>query len=420
MSRWRGTGLGTGMAMGTVAVVRLRNGFPLVPPIPPRIVEMLSNPRLAETPDIVLVAEEYQNALQIASSLRWGRVVGIAAATSSPDAPAAEFPAVVDIPGLMERVDDDMLMVVDAIRGVVAADADGFAALQYQAEHQFDNASKRRLYLDNSHQPAITLDGHTIQVIAQVSTVEEIEAAQEEGADALCVPFNCPLLPDEAEEKAMRQALRVLTDLAAGKPLIFLDDQYALAPRMVLEAANRADMTVAVPPMEPMDGLGLDELRGELNSALAECLEADIACDLPRLAAYLPDLRHLPTEPEPLLSYIDRLSAVGATRLIVGSEANGETNELLLPELDRLVATAANDVLPVWMTVDPYIFFGLHALGDSTAFDATVPLLLGTGVGGLVVIPTGVRQIKTAIQNLNHYECRNLLTQRLQEPRPGT
>ncbi len=121
MASLRGTGLGTGIALGTAAIVRLRNGFPVPPAIPPRIMEQLAKRRGDETPDIVLVADDYATAVGIAASVRWGNVVAIVAAGSA-GTPLNDLPTVAGIAGLLEAVQEDTLIIVDAGRGVVVAD----------------------------------------------------------------------------------------------------------------------------------------------------------------------------------------------------------------------------------------------------------------------------------------------------------
>ena len=76
-----------------------------------------------------------------------------------------QLPVVAGVDGLAENVQEDMLLIVDASRGLVLTDPDGMMVAQYQAE-QNNLAPKRRLYLDEGHLSAQTIDGHTVQVLA--------------------------------------------------------------------------------------------------------------------------------------------------------------------------------------------------------------------------------------------------------------
>src|SRR5690349_9264001 len=119
MARLRGTGLGAGMALGTAAVVRVRGGIPMTPEPPAALAAQIAQRRLTETPEVILVADDYRTGLALAGALSWAKVVGLAAGSAEPDAPVPPFPAVVNVAGLMDAMQDDMLMLVDAGRGIV-------------------------------------------------------------------------------------------------------------------------------------------------------------------------------------------------------------------------------------------------------------------------------------------------------------
>ncbi|HLV78736.1 MAG TPA: hypothetical protein VKT32_00600, partial [Chthonomonadaceae bacterium] len=218
MARLRGRGLGAGVALGTAAVVRVQGGIPMLPEAPERIARRLAARRPMETPEVILVAEEYRTALALLRSLPWGKVVGIVAGEAEAEAPVPGVPAVVQVPYLLDSIEDDVLMLVDATNGVVLADPSGMAIAQYQAEHS-SIAPRRRLYLDDAHLPARTLDGRDIQVLARVETAEDVAQALDAGADALYVPAGAALLPD-SDETGQRRSLRQLLSLTTGKPLL--------------------------------------------------------------------------------------------------------------------------------------------------------------------------------------------------------
>lgn len=412
MSYLRGTGLGRGMAMGTAAVVRIRDGFPLMPPVPARIAEMLSKRRLTETPDVILVTEDYRMALDIAGSLRWARVVGIAAAKGESGAPISSYPAVINIPALLNMVHDDMLMVVDADRGVVIADPDGSAVADYQAEYN-RLKPRRRLYLDQGHLPAETVDDRVVLALAQVHSSEEIAAALEAGSDLIYVPFPTPLLPDGEDEVKKRQDLLALIEQAGGKDLI-LADEYAISPMLVLEASLRAEITLAEPPVDHLDGLGLGELAEELNTAQADCLANDARCALPRLGTRLA-LEALPQGGEALEYYVDRLANRGATRIFL--EGLPALEPAHFPQIDALIAAATAAGVPVFLNLT-HTAFALADFDGSLTLDSALPLLVGAGMAGVITAPEQIAHIKEVINGLNFSECREALSDRLTESEP--
>lgn len=408
MAHLRGTGLGRGMALGTAAIVRMRNGFPLMPQIPARIAEKLSKRHLVETPDVILAAEDYRMALDIAGSLRWARVVGIIAGHAESGAPISNYPAVVNVPALLDLIQDDMLIVVDADRGVVIADPNGIAVAEYQAEHD-RLAPKRRLYLDEGHLPAETVDDRVVLVLAEVSSADEVATALEAGADLVYVPFDAPLLPDREDDAAKRKDLVALIDRTAGKDLI-LADEYALPPMLLLEASLRAEITLAEPPMPHLDGLGLGELAEELNSAQAECLANDARCALPRLGLLLRSHDVPDGDNETLTRFVDRLATRGATRIVYSDLPAFDPDRL--PFLDALVAACTAAGMPVFLNIADTIFAEADFDGSFTLKTA-LPLLVGAGAAGLIVKPESVSGIKKAVGELNFSECREALSERL-------
>ena len=411
MARLRGSGSGRGFALGTAAVVRLRGGRPVLPSIPPRIAAQMAR-RSEEQPDIILVAGDYATAAAFTDSIRWGNVVGIAVASpASEDADALQLPFVAGVTGLLENMADDMLLIVDADRGLVVTDPDGIVVAQYQAERS-NLAPKRRLYLDEGHLDAQTLDGRTVQVYARVSTQDDVVAALHNGADALYVPSGCDLLPAEADEEEQRDDLLALVQQAGGKPLLLADND-AISVNALLEAAAKADITVFSSLMPHLEGQGVGELGQELNEARADCLANNEPCDMPRLGIEIPANHPLPLDdPEQSTFYADRLAYNGAARLLVTLE-DEQINPPLLAWLDSLVAAANTVMLPViaqWV-IWSFGFDGADASGETLEAGAQniLGLLVGAGVGSVIVAAGDVSKTKNAIREANYSECRDAL-----------
>ncbi len=93
-------------------------------------------------------------------------------------------PAVVGLGAAALEIRDGARLLVDGARGEVVVDPDQKAARafsQRQAEAEQRAATVRRA----AHEPAITRDGHRIEVGANVGAVEEASAALEAGADGI-------------------------------------------------------------------------------------------------------------------------------------------------------------------------------------------------------------------------------------------
>jgi phosphohistidine swiveling domain-containing protein len=438
MAILRGSALGMGFALGTATLVRLRGGALVPPSIPPRIAAQMAR-RSEEKPDVILVAEDYMMAAAFSDSIQWANVVGIAAASAPPDAiVTSTLPVVAGVAGLLENIQDDMLLIVDADRGLVVTDPDGIVVAQYQAKRN-NLAPKRRLYLDEGHLVAQTIDGHTVQVFARVSTLDDLTTALHTGADALYIPSDCELLPvsaeaeghggaadallqmeteQQAEDDVQHRQLVELVRLAGGKPLL-LADNYDISAQALLETAAMADITVFCPLMPHLEGQGVGELGQELNEVRADCLANDELCDMPRLALEIPANHPLPLDdPEQATFYADRLAYNGATRLLVTLE-DEQINAESLAWLGGLVAAANTVMLPV---IAQWLLWAFSFGGEDTSEEPlegraqnTLCLLIGAGIGSLIVAASDVTKMKTAIRNANHADCRETLRAFLKE-----
>lgn len=400
--RMRGVGVGAGTAIGAAAVVRMMSGIPLPPEMPPRVAKERASGRNSELPDIIVVAEDFRIGLAVSGAISWANVVGIAAVRSEAGSLPAPFPAVVGLENLLEVVEDDMLLLLDASAGVLLADPDPIAIAQYQAEAEH-LAPKRRFFLEEAHLPAQTLDGHTIRVGAITQTIEEVEFALQSGADALYIPiatehgsgFVMPegyhILPCNAEESVLRRNLAELLSAAQGKPIIISDD-YALPLLLLLETAARADITLALPPRDDLEKFGIGEMREELEAALREGEEYEPALAMPRLAADFVDLE------------VDRAAqtagilASGAASIIISLAQVHQFIKDILFRIDTVLIKANEQRIPVILRVNEW-----HEKDET--LETAVRYAVGTGASGLLTGPR-VSEVKALIREMNYAECR--------------
>jgi hypothetical protein len=191
-----------------------------------------------------------------------------------------------------------------------------------------------------------------------------------------------------------------------GKSLILADD-YAFPLTLILEAASRADLTLAVPPRADLEGGGIEELQRELNTVAEELLENDVPYAMPRLAV------HLTRVSGQDLQLLESLTVKGMTRLIV--DLQEETlGDALLAQLEPLIAVGSASLLPVIVATTPREF--PEAQGNEDEALLAVTSLIGAGASGLLVEPDRVAIKKSMISELVYSECREELMQRLHEP----
>lgn len=411
MPRLRGNGLGAGMAMGTAAVVRTNTGVPLMPQIPERLTTLIAQRRLTETPEVVVVAEDYRTALAISASLTWAKVVGIAAERGDPDAAVPPMPAVTGVSGLIKATDDDVLVLVDATRGVVLVDPDPIYLAQYTAEHD-RVAPKNRIYLDEAHLPAQTQDGRTITVVA-VTNGSGAERALASGPDALYHALPLSFDPDET-----RRHLAEVVSITAGKPLIIpYNASLPLAP--LLEAASHADITLAVSPAEAefiADPVAIAQLLREIELVQAELAERDVLSGTPRIAAEIsaPSPDAWPSE-DAVTTHLQGAAAAGATRLILYASLQGDA----LDHLAALTAAASVNLMPVIFYIDTTTTQVTDASENRGALDRNIHLMLGAGVTGFLVVADHVQAAKAAIRAASLTECAAMLSEWHAEQNPG-
>src|SRR5439155_16290947 len=204
-----------------------------------------------EPMEVILVARDYETAAGLA--LPWARIVGIAAERMSDESAGRGVPAVVGIDDLMSVVSDESLLLIAGVRAIVLVDPDGMAIAAYQAERD-SIAPRRRLYVDYAHQPARTLDGKGIRVLARVETAEELHRALEQGADGLYVMRDSELIPAEGSDDEQYEALSRLGEAAAGKPVTVAGGLEAVSMPALMRAALHTDYAIAVPLALGADG----------------------------------------------------------------------------------------------------------------------------------------------------------------------
>lgn len=414
MARLRGNGIGSGIALGTCAIVRQQMGIPLAPEVPPSIAVRIASCRDSETPEIVLVAEEFAHAIALKSSIKWADVVGIVCVSKAPDNPLAGIKLVAEVANLMERTEEDTLLLVDASNGVVLIDPDPMEIAQYQAEYD-RIAPRQRIFLEEQHLPAVTSDRRTIPVIAQVAYREDVATALEAGADALYIyraepaggfafSVSPPLLPLNASESRLQAYLTPLVESAQGKPLLIPDD-YTLASSALLEAASASDITLLLSPRADLEGWGIAEYREALGDYEAECEERERPFKLPLLGLEIPVKLTGEESEADITGMVEGWASQGATRVSLIWES-GHWIEESLGWLESLCVQCGSFGLPVIAELNFDV-----ALEES---DVLLRSFLGAGVSGFRVVAEQVGDLKRALQSVNVSVCRSLVVKFLQ------
>jgi phosphotransferase system enzyme I (PtsI) len=289
--RLSGKPISGGSAIGTATVVRWIAG---IAQLSPRILEemaLAAKRGPAEPIEVVLVAEDLR---QVASlTLPGVRVVGYIAEGSEVGQASVSVPALVGVEGATTKVGEDMLVLLDADRGLALVDPDGAAVAAYQAERE-RISPRRRIYIDFAHEPARTLDGRLIRVYAVAGAPEAVSAGANLGAEAIFI-YPDPEGFSANDDNAQKAELVSLVQSAEGKPVTLIGGLETVAASAVLQAALTADLTLALPFSG--DEVELEQARAYLQEVGSELSAAEEDWRPVALAALItPDASRVPSE----------------------------------------------------------------------------------------------------------------------------
>ena len=146
-------------------------------------------PRLSRLPgSFVLVAEGLRPSE--AAELDWDRVLALATDVGSATyhtaiiARSLGIPAVVGLKDATKKIPPGALIAVDGTRGLVVIEPSGTRLVAIRAEQARDEQDEERLR-DGRVLPAVTLDGATVRLLANVEFSEEAATARLYGAEGI-------------------------------------------------------------------------------------------------------------------------------------------------------------------------------------------------------------------------------------------
>jgi multiphosphoryl transfer protein len=359
-------------------------------------------------------------------------VRGIATAFGGPTSHSAILARSLGIPaavGIGERILDvpeGTPLVLDGDAGAVFVDPTEELVRDYEQRNAQRQAAAR-LALASAHQPARTLDGRRIEVVANVGSPADVDAAVANGAEGVGLLrteflfLERDSLPSENEQYAAYEdiarrldgrplILRTL-DVGADKPLPYLPRRpeanpflgirgirLGLAQPELLETQLRAALRVAVSrPLSVMFPMvaTLAEYRAA-TAVLArarEDLEADmdvgVMIEVPAAAlaaeAFADEVDFFSIGTNDLVQY-----TMAAER---GNDAVAGLADPLHPAVLRLIrfVTEAAEAHGKWVGV----------CGELAADRLAVPILVGLGVSELSVNPPAIPATKEAVRQLD-------------------
>jgi multiphosphoryl transfer protein len=373
------------------------------------------------------------------------RVLGFCTAVGGPHAHTAilaralGLPAVVSAGARVLDLPNQTPAVLDGQNGTLTISPDAADIASARAEMQAFQA-RRAAAAAAAGDPAITLDGHRVEIVANIANVEDARRAAESGAEGVGLLRTEFLFlerteaPTEDEQFAIyrdiAQALdgrpiivRTL-DIGGDKPLPYLDLPHEENPflgergirlclahpellkqqlRAILRAATFGTLRIMFPMIADIAEIRaaraiVDQIRAELH---APAVEIGIMVEVPS-AAVMADL---------LAHEVDFFS-IGTNDLTQYTLAMDRTH----PKL----ALQADGLHPAVLRLIERTVHGAHAAGkwvgvcgELGSDPLAVPILVGLGVDELSISVPAIALVKDQIRSLTLAQCRERAAQAL-------
>ena len=359
-----------------------------------------------------------------------------------------ELPAIVGTNNVTELVNTGDFLILDALNNVVYVnpsqeDIQRLKALQAKlADEKAELAKLKDL-------PALTLDGHRVDVVANIGTIRDIEGAERNGAEGVGLYrteflfMDRDQLPTEEEQfiaykdvvEAMNGNLVILRtmDIGGDKELPYLDlpkemnpflgwraIRIALDRREILNAQLRAvlrasaygklavmfPMIISVEEIRELKSV-IEELKVELRNegkAFDENIQIGVMVETPSAAV---NAKFLAKE-------VDFFS-IGTNDLTQYTLAVDRGNEL--------ISHLYNPMSPSVLSLIKQVIHASHAEGKWTGMcgelagdERATVLLLGMGLDEFSMSAISVPRIKKLIRNVNYQDAKLLAEKALQQP----
>ncbi|HEX3758933.1 MAG TPA: phosphoenolpyruvate--protein phosphotransferase [Kofleriaceae bacterium] len=365
-----------------------------------------------------------------------GRVLGICTASGGPTSHAAILARALGLPSVVGAGPDVLswpegaVIALDGTTGAVLRDPAPAEADRVR-DAQAARAARRDVDRRSAAAPAVTLDGHRIEVAANVASVDEARRAAAAGAEGVgllrteMLFLDRATAPDEDEQRALYAAIasalgglpvivRTL-DIGGDKPVPYLAQPAEANPflgvrglrlclerpellrcqlRAILRAAGAGRLRIMLPMVADVGELRA--ARAVLAELSGPALEVGIMIEVPSAAiladALAPEVDFFSIGSNDLTQYT---LAMDRTHPALAARADG-----LHPAVLRLIAmtVAAAHAHGKWVGV----------CGELAADPAAVPILVGLGVDELSVNVPAVPAVKAQIRALSFAQAREL------------
>ena len=359
-----------------------------------------------------------------------------------------ELPAIVGTNNVTEKVKTGDFLILDALNNAVYVNPSQ-QEIQRLKTLQDKLAEEKAELAKLKDLPALTLDGHQVDVVANIGTIRDVEGAERNGAEGVGLYrteflfMDRDQLPSEEEQfiaykevvEAMNGNLVILRtmDIGGDKELPYLDlpkemnpflgwraIRIALDRREILNAQLRAvlrasaygklavmfPMIISVEEIRELKSV-IEELKVELRNegkAFDEDIQVGVMVETPSAAV---NAKFLAKE-------VDFFS-IGTNDLTQYTLAVDRGNEL--------ISHLYNPMSPSVLNLIKQVIDASHAEGKWTGMcgelagdERATILLLGMGLDEFSMSAISVPRIKKLIRNVNYQDAKLLAEKALQQP----
>ncbi|HDN9014329.1 phosphoenolpyruvate-protein phosphotransferase PtsI [Aeromonas salmonicida] len=399
--------------------------------------------------EVILVAKDLTPSETAQINLKYvlGFVTDIGGRTSHTSimARSLELPAIVGTNDITERVNNGEMLILDAINNQIIINPTAEQlneAKQFQAQFQAEKDELAKL----KDLPAITLDGHQVEVCANIGTVKDTEGAIRNGAEGVGLYrteflfMDRDALPTEEEQfKAYKEVAEAMPDqpiivrtmdIGGDKELPYMNFPKEMNPflgwravriffdredimhaqlRAILRASAFGKLRIMFPMIISVEEFRslkatVEKLKAELRTegkAFDESIEVGIMIETPAAAVMA---HHLAKE-------VDFFS-IGTNDLTQYTLAVDRGNEM--------ISAMYNPLSPSVLTLIKMVIDASHDNGKWTGMcgelagdERATLLLLGMGLDEFSMSSISVPRIKKLIRNTNFEDVKAMADQAL-------
>jgi phosphoenolpyruvate-protein phosphotransferase len=345
-------------------------------------------------------------------------------------AKALGLPAVVGVGLDLLSLENKTPLLIDGERGLVISNPDRETQEEMQLRLEASEA-QAAIDLSTAKEPAITKDGHRVEVVANIGRPEESASSLEQGAEGIgllrteFLYLDKETAPDEEEQlEAYREILKVMDDrpvvvrtldVGGDKPLPYLDlgeesnpflgwrairmcldeeDFFKIQLRALLRASPGHDLRIMFPMIATLDELTkakrlLEEAREEViavGEGVSGEIQVGIMVEVPSVALMA----------DQFAPHVDFFS-IGTNDLTQYTMAAERTNEKVAYLGDALHPAILRQIR---MVIDAAhargIWVGL--CGELAGDPQAIPILLGLGLDEFSMAPSMIPRAKSLIR----------------------